>query len=99
MIKLSSIILICLFLTGCTWYGVPYCRHKAVYCALVASETYPVRIARGKVFLSKHAQAQAFDNTSWRCLDVDNGFIVFTACPFTEITEYMPVEDYFERFH
>ena len=72
MLKYIAIAIV--LLTGCSHYQhfTPWCRHKAIYAAIVAGEKYPVRILRGKSTVTGyHVQAQYWDG-KWRWLEVDN---------------------------
>jgi len=67
---LALLVFIALFLTSCTYrVATPLCRHRAIYCAMVARDLWkvPVRIAYGWTELGQpHAQAQAFIDGKWR---------------------------------
>lgn len=55
-------------LAACAPSQVGVCRHRAVYSAIVMSESYPVRIAVGDAGTGRHAQAQARINGNWQWL-------------------------------
>jgi hypothetical protein len=76
----------------------PVCRHTAIACGLAASERYPVRIARGRLTLAKHAQAQAMVNGKWYFLRRMGRYCVFT--PKSDrfrVDEYTTLKEYMEE--
>lgn len=79
MVRIIVILIICIVnLSACTAKFTPWCRHKAVYAAIVVGEKYPVRIVLGKsTARGMHVQAQYFDG-EWKWLTVND---------FGEITE------------
>jgi len=83
----------------------PVCRHTAIACGLAASERYPVRIARGRLTLARHAQAQAMVNGKWFFMRRLGRYCVFTpksdrfrVDEYTTLKEYMDeIREYAER--
>jgi hypothetical protein len=65
MKKLLTLLVMVVLLLG-------VCRHKAIYCGLVMGERYHVRIVSGITITgSRHAQAQAYIDGSWKWLVMD----------------------------
>ena len=69
------ILIAILFLTACSPYWQPKCRHDALYAASVVGEQEKVRIALGHYYGRLHAQAQALTPDGWMYLVVNHGMI------------------------
>ena len=84
-------------LCGCAQQFYPVCRHRAIYAAIVAGETYPVRIVRGKsTFQGWHVQAQYWDG-EWHWLTVnDFGCVVESDQDGFYPIETWSVDDYYK---
>ena len=99
-LNFTALLLILLFLTltACTHTLTPVCRHNAMYAALTACETMPVRLARGEVNSATHVEAQVFHDNRWWY--VDNKTLALSIQPnavFT-IQEYWSVPAYFDHY-
>ncbi|NJB67143.1 hypothetical protein GGQ74_000783 [Desulfobaculum xiamenense] len=75
------------------------CRHRAVYCGLIAGDAYKVRIARGYRKGRPHAQTQAWIDGAWHWLNVTPEGDVRTVDtdPDFEIREYTTLELYIDK--
>ena len=98
--KAVLIPLLCFGLSACAVHEWrPLCRHTALYCASIAGdmykeESYPVRIALGTYEGSRHAQAQAFIEGSWRFLAIRKGIVVTVELPGFEPDLYVSYYEY-----
>ena len=98
MVRIIVILMICIVnLSACTAHFTPWCRHKAIYAAIVVGEKYPVRIVRGKsTSRGWHVQAQYWDG-EWKWLEVNNfGEIVESDKDGFYPFEAYEVDEYFE---
>lgn len=90
-------LILLLALVGCTHTLTPVCRHNAMYAALTAGETMPVRLARGEAAGGvMHLEAQVFYDGKWWY--VDNKTLALSIQPNLEFTihEYWSVPAYFD---
>jgi len=97
--KIQCSLLIALFFifNGCSGINIQgVCRHNALYCASVAGEKYPIRIAVGKWDNINHVQAQALVNDGWKFLERQgDSVITINELENFQILGYMNIKKYF----
>ena len=105
--KKLALILLLLALVGCTHTISPVCRHNAMYAAVTACETMPVRMARGETETGvMHVEAQVFHEGKWWYVDkvtfklVNQPNVAFTVCGYETVTDFfdMQFRPFIERF-
>lgn len=104
---IRTLIIIALTLTACTHTLTPVCRHTAMYAAVTACETMPVRMATGETAGGvAHVEAQVFHDGRWRYVDsvtfeiIDYPNMAFTVCGYEPVTDFFDTQfrSFIERF-